>query len=84
MLKKHTFIVILIVLILFTHITYADDSLTDNPLSKTELEETIETSTDISAEPKINSRHAIVIDRNYDINYCNRKFKFKRYCHYHF
>ena len=63
MIKKCLFILI-IFFILFTPIIYADDQLKDSNLSSKELNETIETSTNVENIPTINARHAIILDRN--------------------
>ncbi|MCI9063951.1 MAG: D-alanyl-D-alanine carboxypeptidase, partial [Clostridia bacterium] len=62
MLKKTIFIII-IILAIFMNLTYADDKLSDESLTSIELEKAVETSSNITELPKINSRHAIVLDR---------------------
>lgn len=63
MLKK-CLLVLIIFINLFTGIIYADDNLTDSNLSSKELNNAIETSSDLTDIPTINARHAIILDRN--------------------
>ena len=73
MIKKCLFILI-ILFIIFTPFIYADDRLNDSNLSSKEFNETIETSTNVVDIPTINSRHAIVLDRNSKtILYCKKE-----------
>ena len=53
-----------IILLLFSTTVYSDDNLEDESLSSDELNQAIETSSNLENIPNINARHAIVLDRN--------------------
>lgn len=64
MLKR--ILIILISFILMMNLTltiYADDELEENSISQEEIDEIIETATDITDIPSINSRYAVIYDR---------------------
>ena len=62
--KNKIFISLILILPLLTSIVYADDELTDEILSQSKLEESIQASSnEISDAPTINSRHSVIYDR---------------------
>ena len=64
MLKRVFIILILFILTInLTFPIYADDEIEENSISQEEIDEIIETATDITDIPSINSRYAVIYDR---------------------
>lgn len=63
MFKKYI-LTIMLILTIVCPISYADDVLEEETLSKEELQNTMEASNNLHDVPTINARHAIVIERN--------------------
>jgi len=56
-------IIIFIIILSFTFSIYADDEIEEKDVTKEEIEEILQASSDINDIPVINSRNAIVYDR---------------------
>lgn len=64
--KGKTLKMLIVIIIVITNsigIVYADDEISEDSMSKKEIEDIIETTTSINDIPNINSRHAIIYDR---------------------
>lgn len=74
--KKGIFVIIvfgLVLEILCSTTSYADDELYDEDLLPSEFSESIETSNSVDTVPEINARHAIVFDRNSKLTIYGKK-----------